>query len=94
MCGEEGETLKHIFESCKWTKCGKEAKKVIRHELPDVEKMLRVLKVRREKKEAEERPSASAYARSVERAQIHLRGKKEEESEKVRARTRGLKSDR
>ena len=38
LCGDEEETLRHIFEKCKWTRCGKEEKGVIRQDEPGVKK--------------------------------------------------------
>ena len=48
LCGEEEETLEHIFEKCIWTRGEKKAKEVLKQENPDVKSMLKIVQVRKE----------------------------------------------
>ena len=49
LCKRDKETLRHIFEDCKWPKGDKNVEEMTNIEDPDIESMLRVLKISRDR---------------------------------------------
>ena len=59
LCRKGEETLRHIFEECEWTKGKKSVEEVLNRENPDIESILRIVKIRRDRNAEEIRQEAS-----------------------------------